>query len=162
MRQVLLLFTSLWSWILSLIPGERVRTGGWPRIWAEMFSNLWVVPRADGIRYMRFISVLILSLHRMHQSRNEKSLCPVILRVRQEHRALIMRCRHLESLNFWIRDTPFSFFTMSHKWCSQCCVRHWTTHRRSKGTNSVFPRFLGAVLLRMCSWLWVDLHFAAM
>lgn len=28
----------------------------------------------------------------------------------QVHRALIMRCRHLESLNFWIRDTPFSFF----------------------------------------------------
>lgn len=95
MRLVLLLFTSLRSWIPSLIPAERVRTGGWPRICAELFSNLWVVPRADGIRYMRFISECI----------KVKMKSPFVLwhlESGQIHRALIMWCRHLESLNFWI------------------------------------------------------------
>lgn len=70
---------------------------------------------------MRFLSVLILLLHRMHQSQNEKSLCPVTLRVRQVHRALIMWCQDLESLNFWIRETPFSFFPMSHNDATMLC-----------------------------------------
>lgn len=70
---------------------------------------------------MRFLSVLILLLHRMHPSQNEKSLCPVTLRVRQVHRALIMWCQHLESLDFWVRETPFSFFPTSHNDATMLC-----------------------------------------
>lgn len=42
-----------------------------------MVSNVWVVPRAEGIRYMRFIFVLVFSPHRMCQRQNGKYHCSV-------------------------------------------------------------------------------------
>lgn len=59
-----------------------------------MVSNLWVVPRAEGIRYMKFMSVLIFSPHGMCQRQNGKYHCSVTHGVRAVAPSPVLRATH--------------------------------------------------------------------